>query len=71
MLRFERSSRNADNGHEQNVLACFRKDPTCRRPILYVDDLGAVFGYGGGTTRLRGAQRDYVDGKIVVWRDKA
>jgi hypothetical protein len=46
---------NADDSSEQNALACPRgelaKDAagnvTCRRPILYVDDLGAVFGQGG------------------------
>jgi hypothetical protein len=70
---------NADNGHEQNALACFRKDVakdragrvTCRKPILYVDDLGAVLGRGGGTTRFEG-RTDY-DGwkERRVWRDPA
>jgi hypothetical protein len=70
---------NADNGHEQNALACFRKDlvsdpsghVTCRQPILYVDDLGAVFGRGGGTTRFEG-RTDYEGWtERHVWRDAA
>ena len=53
---------NADNSAEQNALACPRDElaknadgtVTCRRPILYVDDLGAVFGKGGLTTAYAG-----------------
>ena len=68
---------NADNAHEQNTLACPRRElaedetghVTCRRPILYVDDLGAVFGKGGGTTRYEG-RVDYEGWKARrVWRD--
>jgi hypothetical protein len=68
---------NADNGHEQNALACPRDElvegksgqVTCRRPILYVDDLGAVFGKGGGLTRREG-RVDYEGWKArPVWRD--
>jgi hypothetical protein len=67
---------NADNAHEQNTLACPRSElvederrgVTCRRPILYVDDLGAVFGRGGGTTRHAG-RVDYAGWKARrVWR---
>ena len=67
----------ADNSAEQNVLACPRdalgRDAsgrvTCRRPILYVGDLGAVFGGGGRTTAWSG-RVDY-DGWAArsVWRD--
>ena len=68
---------NADNAHEQNTLACPRRElvedetghVTCRRPILYVDDLGAVFGKGGGTTRYEG-RVDYEGWKARrVWRN--
>jgi hypothetical protein len=68
---------NADNAHEQNALACPRDElaedepghVTCRRPILYVDDLGAVFGKGGGTTRYQG-RVDYEGWKArPLWRD--
>jgi hypothetical protein len=49
---------NADNKSKQNSLACPRSEVTedtagreiCRRPILYVDDLGSVFGKGGFVT---------------------
>jgi len=67
----------ADNSAEQNVLACPRdalgRDPsgrvTCDRPILYVGDLGAVFGGGGLTTAWSG--RVSYDGwaGLSVWRD--
>ena len=67
----------ADNSAEQNVLACPRQalardasgQVTCRRPILYVGDLGAVFGGGGLTTAWSG-RVDY-DGwaALPVWRD--
>jgi hypothetical protein len=68
---------NADNSSEQNTLACPRseilKDKAgvviCRRPILYVDDLGAVFGKGGLTTHYAG-RVDY-DGwkETPVWQN--
>jgi hypothetical protein len=70
---------NADNAHEQNTLACPRgelvKDEAgavaCRKPILYVDDLGAVFGKGGGTTRYDG-RVSYKGWKARrVWRNAA
>jgi hypothetical protein len=62
---------NADNSSEQNTLACPRREVVkdeggvviCRRPILYVDDLGAVFGKGGLTTRYDG-RVDY-----DAWKD--
>ncbi|HET6371932.1 MAG TPA: hypothetical protein VFG76_01405 [Candidatus Polarisedimenticolia bacterium] len=69
---------NADNAAEQNTLACPRdaivKDDTgkviCRRPIMYVDDLGSVFGKGGLTTRYSG-RVDYQGWKRrPVWRDR-
>jgi len=69
---------NADNSSEQNTLACPRnqlvKDDagkvTCRRPILYVDDLGAVFGKGGFTTFYAG-RVDYEGWKKrPVWRNR-
>jgi hypothetical protein len=52
----------ADNSAEQNTLACPKKSlakddtgkATCRRPVLYVDDLGSVFGAGGFTTMYSG-----------------
>ena len=60
---------NADNGQQQNVLACFRRDTACSRPIAYVDDLGAVFGRGGGFTWYEG-RSDYGGWKERdVWRD--
>ena len=69
---------NADNSAEQNALACPRRElardaagvVTCRRPILYVDDLGAVFGKGGLTTAYAG-RVDY-DGwkKRPVWKNR-
>ncbi|HEV8202171.1 MAG TPA: hypothetical protein VGS03_19340 [Candidatus Polarisedimenticolia bacterium] len=68
----------ADNSAEQNVLACPRgeilgKEPglasVCRRPIVYVGDLGAVFGHGGLTTAFSG-RVDYDGWKALsVWRD--
>jgi len=69
----------ADNSAEQNVLACPRGEilpadgdgPVCRRPVVYVGDLGAVFGHGGLTTAHEG-RVDY-DGwrSLSVWRDAA
>jgi len=68
---------NADNKAAQNTLACPReaieRDASgpvgCRRPILYVDDLGSVFGEGGFTTG--GSGRIDYDGwrSRRVWRD--
>jgi len=53
---------NSDNKSRQNALACLRDDltedasgrVTCRRPIMYVDDLGSVFGQGGFITGYSG-----------------
>jgi hypothetical protein len=68
---------NADNKFKQNSLACPRNElveddsgnVTCRRPILYVDDLGSVFGKGGFTTGHSG-RVDYEGWKErPVWRD--
>jgi hypothetical protein len=67
---------NADNGHEQNSLVCPHGEgmespgrATCRRPVLYVSDLGAVFGRGGGLTSYQG-RVDYEGWKErEVWRD--
>lgn len=67
----------ADNSAEQNGLACPRdaleRDEsghvTCRRPILYIGDLGAVFGGGGFTTAWTG-RVDYESwAALSVWRD--
>jgi hypothetical protein len=68
---------NADNKAKQNSLVCPRDDlvrgddgsVTCRRPIMYVDDLGSVFGKGGFITGNAG-RVDY-DGwkKRAVWRN--
>jgi len=68
---------NADNKASQNRLACPR-DATatdasgaarCERPILYVHDLGSVFGRGGFTTGGTG-RIDYEGWKSRrVWRD--
>jgi hypothetical protein len=69
---------NSDNKAKQNSLVCPRKDlvegddgkVTCRRPILYVDDLGAVFGNGGFRTGFTG-RVDYEGWKKrAVWRDR-
>ena len=69
---------NADNKATQNTLACPRSaievgddgGVTCRRPIMYVDDLGSVFGNGGFTTGNAG-RIDYEGWKARrVWRDK-
>ena len=68
---------NADNKFKQNSLACMRNelveddagDVTCRRPILYVDDLGSVFGKGGFTTGYAG-RVDFEGWKErPVWRN--
>ncbi len=70
---------NADNKSKQNSLVCPRADlvegangnATCRRPILYVDDLGSVFGAGGFVTG-RDGRVDYQGWKSrPVWRDAA
>jgi hypothetical protein len=53
---------NADNKAKQNMLACPRADiiqdgsgrVSCRRPILYVDDLGCVFGRSAFITGYSG-----------------
>ena len=69
---------NADNSAQQNTLACPRAEivtnddgrTTCRRPILYVDDLGAVFGEGGFTSRYAG-RVDYLGWKSApVWKSR-
>ncbi len=68
---------NADNKSKQNTLACphvsLRVDDhgvvTCERPVMYVDDLGSVFGRGGFTTG-NGGRVDYEAWKgRRVWRD--
>jgi hypothetical protein len=68
---------NSDNKSKQNALACPRDaieegnggQATCRRPILYVDDLGDVFGNGGFVTGYEG-RVDYEAWKRVpVWRN--
>jgi hypothetical protein len=70
---------NADNKARQNSLVCPRHElvedaagnVTCRRPILYVDDLGSVFGKGGFVTGYSG-RLDYAAwSKRRVWRDAA
>ena len=69
---------NADNKAKQNTLACPRNElvkdeagnVSCRRPILYVDDLGSVFGKGGFTTGYAG-RVDYEGWKErPVWRNR-
>ena len=69
---------NADNKARQNTLACPRAalevdaegGVTCRAPIMYVDDLGSVFGKGGFTTGNEG-RVDFKGWKARdVWRDK-
>jgi hypothetical protein len=68
---------NADNKAAQNRLACpeasLEIEPggvvSCRRPIMYVSDLGSVFGHGGFTTGDSG-RVDYDGWKARrVWRD--
>jgi hypothetical protein len=67
---------NADNKSRQNTLACPRADLIedgagrvgCSRPIMYVDDLGSVFGKGGFITGYSG-RVDYESWKKRrVWR---
>ena len=59
---------NADNKAIQNRLAC--PEPDCRTPIMYVNDLGSVFGRGGFTTGGTG-RVDYEGWKSrPVWRDE-
>lgn len=69
---------NADNKSVQNVLACPRAAldvaaggaATCRRPVMYVSDLGSVFGKGGFTSGNEG-RVDYEGWETrEVWRDK-
>jgi len=69
---------NADNKSKQNSLVCPRNElveddggnVTCRHPVLYVDDLGSVFGKGGFVTGYDG-RVDY-DGwaSRSVWRNR-
>lgn len=68
---------NADNKAAQNTLACPRAaievdddgGVSCRGPIMFVDDLGSVFGNGGFTTGGEG-RIDYEGWKTRrVWRD--
>jgi hypothetical protein len=68
---------NSDNKSRQNTLACLRDDivedetgrVTCRRPIMYVDDIGSVFGEGGFITGYEG-RVDYEGWKKRrVWRN--
>jgi hypothetical protein len=68
---------NADNKAKQNSLVCPRAEiirgddgkVTCRRPIMYVDDLGSVFGKGGFITGNAG-RVDYEGWKKrSVWRN--
>jgi hypothetical protein len=68
---------NADNKAKQNALVCPRDElvqgetgtVTCRRPIMYVDDLGSVFGKGGFITGNNG-RVDYEGWKKRhVWRN--
>jgi hypothetical protein len=69
---------NADNKSKQNSFGCPRSElvadadgkVSCRRPVLYVDDLGAVFGEGGFTTGHAG-RVDYDGWKNrPVWRNE-
>ena len=67
----------ADNRATQNTLACPRAaletdnegSVTCRAPIMFVDDLGSVFGKGG--IRARDSSRINYEGWKArrVWRD--
>lgn len=68
---------NSDNKSSQNALACPREHlvedeagrVTCRRPIMYVADIGCVFGEGGRVTRNAG-RVDYEGWKKrPVWRN--
>jgi hypothetical protein len=69
---------NADNKSIQNKLVCPRAAlevddagaVTCRRPVMFVADLGSVFGNGGFTTGNSG-RVDYEGWKArQVWRDR-
>ncbi|HZI92870.1 MAG TPA: hypothetical protein VFE84_01390 [Patescibacteria group bacterium] len=67
---------NADNKYKQNQLVCPRKElvksddgkVTCGHPVMYVDDLGAVFGKGGLTTGYSGRVDLDAWRKRHVWR---
>jgi hypothetical protein len=68
---------NADNTYRQNTLACPRAElvvgdagqVSCRHPLMYVDDLGSVFGKGGFFTGHDG-RVDYEGWKKrSVWRN--
>jgi len=70
---------NADNKAKQNKLVCPRAElevdadggVTCRRPVMFVSDLGSVFGNGGYLTTGGSGRIDYVGWKErQVWRDK-
>jgi hypothetical protein len=69
---------NADNKSKQNVLACPRSElveddagnVTCRRPILYVDDLGSVFGKGGFVTGYDGRVDYEAWESRALWRNR-
>lgn len=71
-------TQNADNKAKQNELACPREavreeaggKVACLRPIMYVDDLGSVFGRGGFTTGYDG-RVDYLSwGERPVWKSE-
>ena len=68
---------NADNKFKQNALVCPRSEivksragsVTCGHPVMYVDDLGAVFGKGGLTTGYSGRVDFDAWEKRHVWRN--
>ena len=69
---------NADNKAQQNALACPRRElvedeagrATCRHPIMYVDDLGSVFGKGGFVTGYAGRADYEAWKKRHVWASR-
>lgn len=69
---------NSDNKHTQNAFVCPRSEivkdaaghVTCGRPVMYVSDLGAVFGKGGFLTGYEG-RVDYEGWKKrSVWKNE-
>lgn len=55
-----------DDTPNQQRLLCLDADPDCKAPVMYVTDVGGVFGGKNGTTSLRhwAAVKD-------LWKDKA
>jgi len=68
---------NSDNKAKQNALACPEDEivedggrVTCRHPIMYVDDLGSVFGKGGFITGYDGRLNYEGWKELRVWKNE-